>query len=266
MSSLLPRIDLFEFHDTRWVPALLRRSVVDALGLTTDWGRLLSGLIQPLEQFLERTHATTLLELCSGSGRMAALLAAEMRQRGAAPARIILSDKAPRPVDWRRLSESNDALAYVSDPVDATRVSTVESTHPRLIANALHHFPPPLARAVLRDAVQRTPGIFVCENFPRNPLATLGPGLPGAIAVLGAPLALPEGRLWRGLLTWLLPVIPLMFFWDGLASSLRVYTEVEIRDMLDGLDCELTFGRFPLPYFGRGTYFQAINRTWNPTS
>jgi hypothetical protein len=45
-------------------------------------------------------------------------------------------------------------------------------------------------------------------------------------------------RLWRLVLTYLVPVIPLLIWWDGMVSSLRTYTPNELREMTVGLDTD----------------------------
>ena len=41
--------------------------------------------------------------------------------------------------------------------------------------------------------------------------------------------------LWRLVLTYLIPVIPLLVSWDGLISTLRSYTRDELSELCDGL-------------------------------
>jgi hypothetical protein len=48
--------------------------------------------------------------------------------------------------------------------------------------------------------------------------------------------------------------------WDGLVSTLRVYTEAELREMVApfGQDWEWTAGTFRYPPLGTGTWFRGV--------
>ena len=73
-----------------------------------------------------------------------------------------------------------------------------------------------------------------------------------------------EGRspfLWRRLFwTYVLPMVPLTCFWDGIVSQLRAYTTVELREMCEGSDPMIwEAGQIPIAK-GRGrlTYLIGI--------
>jgi hypothetical protein len=256
------RLHLFEFHDQPWVPAVVRDSVVESLGRTTAWSRLLQGLVLPLRSFLGKVGRHELLELCSGSGAMARLWLDEFARQGLAAPDFLLSDLFPRVRHWRELCKDTARLSFSATPVDAAQVPPdVGSGRPRLIANALHHFEPDAARAVLHDALEHGGGIFVCENFGRSLRDVVGPALVGVPALLANPLLTGQDRLLKALCTWLIPVAPLAFAWDGVVSSVRVYTPEELRAMTERVPgVEWTFGEFEFTPFGRGRYAYAVRR------
>jgi hypothetical protein len=119
----------------------------------------------------------------------------------------------------------------------------------RTLFNALHHFRPDAARAVLADAqAQGAPiGVFeVVERTPRGVLASLFIPL---IALLFIPQIRPLS-LPPALLTYEVPLFPLVIFWDEFVSALRAHRPENLRRMAEpltreGYACEISVARVP---------------------
>jgi hypothetical protein len=178
--------------------------------------------------------------------------------------RFLLTDLHPRVEAWRPIADaSGGAIDFVSEPVDATRIPpAIAAGRVRSIINVFHHFPPPLARAVLADAVASSRGVFISESFGRDPRQFLNFMPAGLPALLANPVLSPRHRLAKALLTWATPVAMAMSLWDGLVSTMRVYTEDELRAMVEPLGDGFTWrwGTYPVPPLGRGTYFWGVPR------
>ena len=69
----------------------------------------------------------------------------------------------------------------------------------------------------------------------RRPITLLPLVLIPLFVLLLTPLVRPL-RPGRFLWTYLLPVTPLLIFWDGLVSALRVYSPDELRELVAELD------------------------------
>jgi len=256
-----PRLQLFEFNDAAWAPAALREVIVDALGLALEHGHLLDGLVDPFAAFIEAAGTDSLLDLCAGSGAPAHVLLTAIAQRGLTP-QLTLTDLHPHVIDWRRLqAERPQQIALVPTPVDATAVPA-ELAHgrARIIINAFHHFPPPLCRAILADAVDGR-GIFIAEGLSRDPrsfLALTGPGLRG---LAQAPLY-GDRRFLKAMLTWAAPLALIAGVWDGFVSAERIYDEDALRAMVRPLGdrFEWRFGTYPFGPRGRGCWFSGVPR------
>src|SRR5262249_35237851 len=153
-------------------------------------------------------------------------------------ARIILTDLRPRVGLWMSLCAARPhQMTFISRSVDATAVPhDLGRGRSRLILNAFHHFSPETARAVLTDAHRESAGIFIAENFDRNPLGTLPCGVYGLPAAFANPVLTSRQRLAKALLTYVLPVIPFAVTWDGVVSSLRMYSREELLEMARDLD------------------------------
>jgi hypothetical protein len=259
------RRHLFEFNDSAFTPPALRDTLIESLSLALKWGRIFERAVEPFARFLDACGATEVLDLCAGAGQPAAIFAREFLREGRRPPRFLMCDLFPRVEAWRRLAaELPDVIGFVEEPVDATRIDPgLGRGRARVIVNALHHFPPAVARDILLGAAAEAPGVFVLETLPRNPLhfAAFAPwGLAGMLAL---PLVTPEQRAKKALLSWLTPVGVATAAWDGTVSTLRAHEEADLREMVAPLGdaWTWTWGTFPWSGgLGRGSYFAGVPR------
>lgn len=258
------RFQLVEFNDRPWVPSAVRDTVVESLSRTLAWGHLLRGLVGPFEEFLAATGVREVLDIGAGGGGPASILADEIAAAGRVPPRFVLTDLHPRPEVWRALAMARPGvLDFVEAPVDATQIpDDVSRGRARTIINVLHHFPPALAAAMLEDAVRRGVGVFVAEGFERNPLGFVPFAVAGLPALLLNPVISPRDRLLKAWLTWATPLALGVSVWDGIVSTLRVYTEEELRAMVEpfGAGFTWTYGTYPFPTLGHGYFFHGVPR------
>lgn len=229
------RFHLFEFNERPEVPRILRAQIVEALGLGQLWGRLLDPLAPVFAEFLARTGADRVLDLCSGGGEPACILLDALRRAGRTLPRLTLSDRLPDPRTLEKARRRHPAsLEVAPHPVDATAVPDTLDAPVRLVLSGFHHLPPDVARATLADVVARRRSIFIGELFPRRLL----PALPVMPWVYLGMLALPfTGTLrdlpWRILSAWVFQLTETLAAWDWLVSVLRIYTEAELREMAE---------------------------------
>jgi SAM-dependent methyltransferase len=260
----LPRVQLFEFNDLSYVPAAVRDTVVEALSRALDWGRMLQGLVAPFDDFLRACGTREVLDIGSGAGGPARILVREFARTGRLPPRFVLTDLHPRPEAWQRArDEQPEAIDFEPAPVDATSVpSALAEGRARAIINVFHHFPPPLARAILHDAARGSRGVFLAECFERNPLRFASFAPAGLAALALNPVLSRRDRLAKALLTYATPAALGIALWDGLVSTLRVYTEGELRAMVAPLGDSFRWEYGTWDFFpgGRGYYFWGVPR------
>lgn len=257
----LRRVQAFEFNDQPWVPAVLRDTIVESLSLALAWGGILEGLAEPLSTFLRDAGSSRVLDIGAGGGGPASVLIGALARRGL-DVEWTLTDLFPRAAVWQRLADRHGGeLRFVAEPVDATAIDPqLSEGRVRTIINVLHHLPAPVARGVLRDAIASRAPIFIAEGFERSPIrfASFAPfGLP---ALAASPVLAPGNHLARALIAWATPIALLASIWDGLVSTLRVYTEAELREMVApegdvGAGYRWTYGHYTWTPFGKGYYF-----------
>lgn len=191
-----------------------------------------------------------------------AILAREIARAGERPPRFLLTDLQPHPEVWAGLRDALPGVVdFVTESVDATRIPRdVGRGRARVIINALHHFQPDLAGAILRGACDESPGVFVAEGFERHLLGFAPFAFAGIPALLATPALSPRRNVQKALLTWLTPAALAVATWDGLVSTQRVYTEGELRAMVAPLGSSFTweYGTYEFAPLGRGYYFFGV--------
>ena len=87
--------------------------------------------------------------------------------------------------------------------------------------------------------------------------------MPGLLGLYANPALAPRRKLAKAWLTWATPTALVASVWDGLVSTLRVYTEDELRVMVAPLGDAFTwtYGTYPIGALGRGYYFYGVRAT-----
>lgn len=246
----MARIHAFEFEDQTWFPPLIREYMTDFLSHMGGWSKIpYQPFADRLAAAVERTGDARLVDLCSGGGGPALVIARELQQQLARPLGLVLTDLYPSP---GRHAHARVALpSWVeleARPVDAQEVP--EDLHGfRLVCNGFHHLRPAQARACLLDAVQQRRGVALVELASRSALSMLQIALGTTTQLLVTPFIKPF-RWSRLFYTYLLPLVPLCTLWDGIVSCLRVYGPKELEGLLAELptnDYHWEYGRLRVP-------------------
>jgi hypothetical protein len=151
------------------------------------------------------------------------------------PHEIVLTDLYPNAPAFRRLEEESHGL--IKARYESTSANDVppELEGVRTLFTALHHFNPEQARMILADAVRKRASIAVFEPLERTVRMLV---LLGVVSFIRGFTHTPRvGKLTfqRFLVTYVLPLAPAIFAWDGVVSVLRSYTRDELRDIATGI-------------------------------
>jgi hypothetical protein len=243
------RLHLIEIHEQAWCPAPIRDGATDCLKLVANVGRQYQNVLPRLHGALEAVQTTRIVDLCSGGGGPWLSLQRRLHTVNGHPVSILLTDLHPNVPAGRAAQQAScGRIDYAPAPVNATRVPG-ELNGFRTLFTAFHHFPPPMARAILQDAVDKGQGIAIFEQTRRHPLALLIMLVLPLLAFLVVPFIRPF-RVSRLLWTYLIPAIPLVLCFDGVVSCLRTYSPTELRalaDSLEGPPYIWDIGRVPSP-------------------
>jgi hypothetical protein len=218
------RFHLFEFHDQSWFPERLRSAMTAYLVAAYQTGPFARLWADQLSKLLIRDELCDLVDLGSGASGPIPLILKELEQRGF-KVRVTLTDLHPNP---------NTSLFYWPEPVDAANVPH-DLPGIRTMFSAFHHFRPETAHRILRDAFQLRRPICIFEASSRMPAAIATASLIPLAVLLLTPLIRPISWV-QIVFTYLIPILPLLIFWDGLASSLRIYSVEELIALTSDLD------------------------------
>lgn len=232
MLTSMRRREWFELHDHRLYPGFLRDLFTDALEAIWNYTNSYRVVVPRLRAAMQDAGTQQIVDLCSGGGGPWIRLQAQFATTEGFPVSVWLTDKYP---NERALIQGHAArgVDFYPDAVDARRIpADLEGF--RTIFSTFHHFNPEAARAILSDAVTRHQGIAVFEaakHSVRTMLATV------AVPVL-CWWVTPHMRpfCWSRIVwTYLLPVVPLTLFVDGVLSCLRAYSLDDLQELTQGL-------------------------------
>ncbi len=226
------RRQLVELEDLAWCPRAVRDGGTDWLAFKFNTMKDFNAVAPKVRAAMDATGTSVVLDLCSGGGGPWPALLQELTRSG--PARVVLSDLYPNVDALQALRvRSGGRLEYVATPVDATDVPR-HGDGVRTMFNAIHHFPPAAARAILADAVAKRRAIAIFEGTSVRAAGLVAMPLQLPAILLLTPFVRPF-RWSRLLWTYLVPAIPFMVLFDGTVSFLRLYLEDELRELVAGV-------------------------------
>lgn len=224
----MKRRHLVELEDLPWWPRLFRDATTDYLVAALRHAKVYDGLVPRLAASIRRSGADQIIDLCSGGGGPWPDLLPALRKAGV-DVPICLTDKYPNAAALGRVTATTRGIQFEAESVSATDVPA-RLTGFRTVFTAFHHFRPPDARDILAAAVRDRQGIAIAEASSRS-WAALAMQAIVPLAVLVLTPTIRPFRWSRLFWTYLVPVLPIAILFDGVVSTLRVYTPEEMLAM-----------------------------------
>lgn len=246
------RLELPEVEDLSWLPHSLRDAITGYLrtviGLSKPYA-----VVAPMLAELIRAHGDgQVVDLASGGGGPWPELQEALRAALGRYPTVTLTDLNPNLTASKSL-ERRPGLSYRRDPVSALALPK-EMPGVRTMFTALHHFTEDEIKELFRAAQDAEAPILVAEATHRSARGALVTFLVPLLVLLLMPLVKPRRPLAL-LLTYLPPLLPVLIWWDGFASTLKSYRASEIRTLVDSVAApgfswqveELTVPGTPIP-------------------
>ena len=227
------RIHLFEFEDLDWFPYYLRDYGTDFLQFLSNHTNMFRPIIPVLQNFIEKSGTTQIIDLGSGGGGPILKLNNVLKNQNQG-LKVLLTDYFPN-IDALELAKKKaDNINYIKTPIDARNVpGNLKGL--RTLFLTFHHFEPKDAKKILQNAVNSKNAIAIFEGQERSFVSLLAMFL-SPITVLLTTLFIKPFKLKRLLFTYLIPMVPLFVWWDGIVSSLRTYSVQEMKKLISELD------------------------------
>lgn len=239
----MKRLQLFELEDQSWFPGYLRVSMTRMLTMLHGWLRTPHRIATILAEVIGKTGIKEIVDLCSGDG--GAMLAAhgELHQMaGMENVTLMLTDLFPNPSARMRIESNADPLiSYGNEPVDATTYRGSGRRTIRTLVAGFHHMPPERARAILQQAQQCRDPIVIYEISDNSlpPAYLWWIGLPLNLLFGFFVAAMVRPMSWKHFVfSFVVPLIPLAFAWDGAVSNARTYTPADLDELLADCRCD----------------------------
>lgn len=226
-----------ELEDQPWFPASLRNCMTDLLNFFITFFRIYDPIVPILYKAIIASRSNKILDLCSGGSGAIIRIQNIMGEKYNYKIQVTLSDLYPNIYACARINKLIDySIFYLPEPTDATQVSSHLNGF-RTLFTSFHHFDPESARKILINAVENQRGIAVFELSERALRGTLGPIISSLLIFLVTPFIRPF-CVKRIFLTYIIPIIPIVYLFDGIMSQLRSYTPEEMlmlaREVCDG--------------------------------
>lgn len=227
------RVHLFEFEDQSWFPVLLRNYMTDFLQFGANKFDIYKAIIPIIEKRLSKSNSNTIIDLGSGGGGGLIKLSEHLTKNNP-DLKITLTDYYPNIDAFIHTQKQNPCFNYIEEPIDAMNVPE-NLKGLRTMFLSLHHFKPNDAKKILQNAMNSNSSIAVFEAQERS--------LPSILAMFFSPLTvlfmtpfIRPFKIGRILFTYLIPLVPVFVWWDGIVSALRTYSVKEMNILVNELD------------------------------
>ncbi len=185
-----------------------------------------------LKNVIDKTGKSKIVDLCSGAGGpvidSVEMLKEEMELN------LTLTDLYPNKKFASKVnSDSNDFVSYIKSPVNAVNVpDNLDGI--RTMVCSLHHMKPETVEEILTNTQEAEEGFCAIEisdnSFPKI-LWWISIPFSFITCLIITPMA--KGiTIPQVIFTYLIPIIPICFAWDGAVSNARTYTMNDIEIIL----------------------------------
>jgi len=224
---------LFEFMDQPWLPDSLAATLREILscGNAAPFRRYYSWVADKAVEIVRRHGSRHIVELGAGTAPITREL---VRNPAVGDATLIVCDARPDRATYEALQKQYpDKIAARLEPVDFSLPHQWPKDTLLILSGTFHHIPDKDRRKVLTALTDSADVVVIAEPL-RKTLSSVAFVFLSIVPAILLPLwyIRRPGRLRRVFWCWLLPVAPIMFWWDGLVSCIRMWRN---REWLDNL-------------------------------
>ena len=234
----MSRIHLFEFEDQKWFPTFLRNYGTDFLQFLSNKTKMYEPIIPVLEKGIKESGNNQIIDLGSGGGGGLIWLNQELKKNNP-DLKIVLTDFYPNISAFEHTKKQADNFSFVEKSVDA-RIVPEELKGLRTQFLSLHHFKPSEAKKILQNAIDSNSPIAIFEAQERSVKSVLAMFFSPITVLLATPFIRPF-KIGRIIFTYLIPIVPIFVWWDGIVSSLRTYSVKEMNELVKSLEKNETY-------------------------
>lgn len=227
---------LFEFNDQAFLPESIRATQRDVCELCNSVFRSFNHVAarRAVEEARGR-ECRSIIELGAGTAPITRVLANMPESRGLS---LVPCDLIPDASVYRELQHDHpEQVRPVFESVDFTQPHPWPPASIAVLVGTFHHIHPRDRRQTLMALSQSVEHVMIFEPL-RNTWLSMLLTLLAQVPVLLLPVAYAHrpGRFRRLLWCWLVPVVPVVFLWDGLVSCIRQWSPDRWKRELAGIN------------------------------
>lgn len=237
----MKRIHLFEFEDFAWFPSGLRKLMTRYIIAIHKVMGTSETVAEIIAKALRHSKENKIVDLCSGSGGpMLEVKEILEKKHDFQGLHLTMSDLYPDMEMAEKLNTNGDeSTHYATVPVNAMEVKK-NLVGLRTMLCSLHHMKPEIAKGILKSAKDDHQPICIFEisdNAVPLPIAWIAIPIGFLMTLFITPLVRP--MTWQQIvLTYFIPVLPILIGWDGGVSNMRTYTLQDMDELLEGLHAD----------------------------
>lgn len=241
----MKRVHVPELEDMSWFPSGLRTSMTNLIVVFARKMGVIPVLAALVSRALNASKTARIVDLGSGSGGSMPEVIEQVRAGAeSSGVELVMTDKFPNPDVVARFADpSRPYVRYERAAVDATELASAPAGVKTMV-NCFHHMRPPQARAILESAHREKQPLLVYELADNSiPFVVWLIFLPISLVIVFV-MALVLTFFVRPLtvrqlvFTFVIPLVPLCYAWDGQASLPRIYTLGDLDELLAGLESD----------------------------
>ncbi len=215
----MKRRHLFEIADQPFCPVFLRHGFYRLLQYQVE--KIYLGILPQLQQWLLSINAEKIVDLASGNGGPWQTLYETLNWQG----KLELSDINPS--NTSKAFDNAPSISWHKAPVDLNNPDTWPE-EPLTLFSAFHHLSPDQAQCFLCHCVLRRQPVFIAEFTQRKISRILGMLLSPIVVWIDS-LRIRPYNFTLLFFTYCVPILPLMYWWDGMISHWRTYDVNELK-------------------------------------
>ncbi len=229
----MKRTNLGEIEDSDKLPGWLRDAMTGYLQVAIGLTKPYSVVIPILTNLIVKSGESRIVDLASGGGGPWPGMIEELkRQLGEYPS-LTLSDIHPNlnaATELERLPQ----VVYCRKPMSALEISS-DYRGVRTLFTGLHHFNEAQVQSIFCSAQEAGVPFLAAEATHRSCKGILVMLLVPLMVFLLMPWVRPRKPLPL-FLTYIIPIIPFLIWWDGFASTLKTYRPEELESLMSQIE------------------------------
>ncbi|RKE98352.1 hypothetical protein [Ichthyenterobacterium magnum] len=234
----MKRVQLFEFEDFSWFPTWVRSSMTNLITVLHKMIGTKEVLVDLLTKINTKHPFSQVVDMGSGSGGIMPDVIQQLNKTNSESISLLLTDLYPNKQFINYINQQHlENVTYSEHSLNATNLSKAPKGI-KIMVNSFHHMPPNNARQILKSAQDNKEPILIYEMAENKmPLLLWWILLPISLTILFimalfmTPFCKPLS-LKQLIFTYLIPIIPIFYAWDGQASMPRMYAFGDVEELL----------------------------------